>query len=137
MPQHSGVLPGYRVRKFLLMSRYAQLGSWGGPGQNDREAVDRASGEALGRETPIRLTGQPVVGRWDRMRLDQVVTNLLANALKYGARRPVEVEVEARGAEAVLRVRDQGIGIAPESLARIFDRFERADNAAGVPGLGL
>jgi iron complex transport system ATP-binding protein len=42
VPQHSGLLPGYRVREFLLMSRYAQLGGWAGPGRNDREAVERA-----------------------------------------------------------------------------------------------
>ncbi|NMA47410.1 MAG: ABC transporter ATP-binding protein [Lentisphaerae bacterium] len=42
VPQHSGILPGYRVREFLLMSRYAQLSGWGGPGRDDREAVERA-----------------------------------------------------------------------------------------------
>jgi signal transduction histidine kinase len=45
--------------------------------------------------------------------------------------------VEARGAAAVLRVRDQGIGIAPGSQAAIFERFERATNAGGVQGMGL
>ena len=102
-----------------------------------REAADRAAGEAQGRETPITVRAEPVIGHWDRMRLDQVVTNLLANALKYGSRRPVEVEVEARGREAILRVRDHGIGIAPESLALIFERFERAANAGAVQGMGL
>jgi signal transduction histidine kinase len=71
------------------------------------------------------------------MRLDQVVTNLVANAVKYGNRRPVELEVGVRGEEAFLRVRDHGIGIAPESLRLIFERFERAPNAGAVQGLGL
>ena len=61
VPQHSGVLPGYRVREFLLMSRYAQLNSWGGPGQNDREAVDRAMQRtgirALAKRTLPTLSG--------------------------------------------------------------------------------
>lgn len=102
-----------------------------------REVVARASAEAGGRETPLTLAAQPAVGRWDRLRLDQVVTNLVANALKYGARRPVEVEVWASGPAAVLRVRDHGIGIAPETLASIFERFERGANAGAVQGLGL
>ncbi|WP_233582856.1 GAF domain-containing sensor histidine kinase [Corallococcus sp. CA053C] len=79
----------------------------------------------------------PVVGRWDRLRLEQVVTNLLSNALKYGAGRPVAVAVEARGTTARLTVTDHGIGIAPEDLARIFERFERAVSDRHYGGLGL
>jgi len=64
VPQHSGVLPGYRVREFLLMSRYAQLSGLGGPGQNDREAVDRAMQRtgirALGNRTLPTLSGGEV-----------------------------------------------------------------------------
>jgi PAS domain S-box-containing protein len=102
-----------------------------------REVVARAGDFAGGRETAVTLSAQPVVGHWDRTRLDQVVTNLVANAVKYGHRRPVEVEVSASGEAAVLRVRDHGIGIAPESLATIFERFERGANSGTVQGLGL
>jgi len=102
-----------------------------------REVVARAGDFTGGRETAVRLSAQPAVGHWDRMRLDQVVTNLVANAVKYGRRRPVEVEVSASGPAAVLRVRDHGIGIAPETLAAIFERFERGANSGTVQGLGL
>jgi signal transduction histidine kinase/CHASE3 domain sensor protein len=77
------------------------------------------------------------VGRWDRLRLEQVVTNLLSNALKYGAGRPVEVSLSGDEQGVALEVRDHGIGIAPENHARIFDRFERAVSGHHYGGLGL
>ena len=79
----------------------------------------------------------PLVGRWDRMRLDQIVTNLLSNALKYGKGKPVTLEVHRVGEGVSLSVRDQGIGIAIEDQARIFDRFERAVSQRNYGGLGL
>ena len=79
----------------------------------------------------------PVMGRWDRLRLEQVVTNLLSNALKYGAGHPVCVRVEADGRLARLTVSDCGIGISAEDLPRIFERFERAVSDRHYGGLGL
>jgi len=81
----------------------------------------------------------PAVGRWDRLRLEQVLTNLLSNAVKYGSGRPIEVSVALQGGTAVLRVADQGIGIRTEDRQRIFERFERVadDNASGGVGVGL
>jgi PAS domain S-box-containing protein len=93
----------------------------------------RAAGCALSLEAPER----PLVGVWDRMRLEQVLTNLLSNAIKYGPRAPVEVRVGEEGGRAVWSVRDHGIGVAPESLGRIFGRFERAVSAREYGGLGL
>ncbi len=80
----------------------------------------------------------PVVGAWDAARLDLMLTNLLGNAIKYGAGAPIVLTVGAVGERAVLSVRDHGIGIAPENQARIFGRFERAaeENYGGF-GLGL
>ncbi len=77
------------------------------------------------------------VGNWDRMRLEQVVTNLVGNALKYGSGKPLGVEVFGEGQDAVLRVTDQGIGIDPASQERIFGRFERAVSLRNFGGLGL
>ncbi|NOK01857.1 MULTISPECIES: ATP-binding protein [unclassified Myxococcus] len=79
-----------------------------------------------------------LVGRWDRLRLDRVVTNLLSNALKFGRGRPVEVRVEHAGvARARLCVRDHGVGIAPEAQRRIFERFEREPSGGQHAGFGL
>jgi signal transduction histidine kinase len=79
----------------------------------------------------------PVVGAWDRLRLEQVLGNLVSNALKYGAGRPVRLSVEAYEGWALLGVRDEGIGIAPEAQARIFGKFERAVSDRHYGGLGL
>jgi len=93
---------------------------------------------ALQAQSPLLLdVSGPTVGSWDRLRLEQVVTNLLSNALKYGAGRPVRVQVRADAAHARLVVRDEGIGIAPESLPRLFGRFERAVSERHYGGLGL
>ncbi len=106
-----------------------------------REVVARmvADTESAAALTRVDVTA-PVGGSWDRGRLEQVVENLLSNALKYGQGQPIEVVVEARDGRAVLRVRDHGQGIAPEEQARIFEKFERAraqhDHTAGL-GLGL
>jgi PAS domain S-box-containing protein len=81
----------------------------------------------------------PIAGRWDRVRLGQIVTNLLSNAAKYGAGKPIDLVVESEVGTARIIVRDRGIGIAPEHQRRIFDRFERAvsDQHYGGFGLGL
>ncbi|MBZ4415773.1 PAS domain S-box protein [Myxococcus sp. RHST-1-4] len=81
---------------------------------------------------------RPVVGQWDRLRLEQVMLNLLTNAMKYGAGKPIRMEVALQGDRARLSVEDQGVGIARESQGKIFERFERAAsrNYGGL-GLGL
>jgi PAS domain S-box-containing protein len=96
-----------------------------------RPALD-AAGCPLER---VELTS--VIGHWDRLRLDQVVSNLISNAIKYGAGHPVEVRVTRRDDYAHLEVRDHGIGIAPEDHDRIFQRFERATSGAHYGGFGL
>src|SRR6185312_11698162 len=75
---------------------------------------------------------------WDAPRIDQVVTNLLANAIKYGGGKPIELSVDSTPERARLVVRDHGIGISPEDQKRIFGRFERAASLSyGGLGLGL
>jgi signal transduction histidine kinase len=80
---------------------------------------------------------EPVQGWWDRRRLEQVVGNLLSNAVKFGAGRPIEVCVEQRGPNASLVVRDRGLGIPPDRVAHIFERFERAVSVQQYGGLGV
>jgi signal transduction histidine kinase len=103
-----------------------------------REVAAQFAGEAARVECQLEVhAAQPLVGHWDRQRLEQVVINLLTNALKYGAGKPVRLAVEAVGPLARLTVRDEGIGIAPEHFGRIFGKFERAVSDRHYGGLGL
>ncbi|WP_140797790.1 GAF domain-containing sensor histidine kinase [Myxococcus xanthus] len=79
----------------------------------------------------------PVEGMWDRSRLDQVVANLLGNALKFGEGRPIEISLSRGEGTAELVVEDHGIGIPPERLLHIFERFERAVPTRHYGGFGL
>ncbi len=77
----------------------------------------------------------PVYG--DSSRLDQVFSNLLMNALKYGGGRPVAIITHVGPSKVLIEFHDQGMGIAKDDQARIFDRFERAVSANTVSGMGL
>src|SRR5216683_1939548 len=78
-----------------------------------------------------------VMGEWDRLRVEQVVTNLLSNALKYAAGTSVELGVKGVGENAVLTVSDHGPGIPQSEWDRVFGRFERAASIRHYGGLGL
>lgn len=103
-----------------------------------REAVALLAEDArrAGCEVSVEAE-EAVVGRWDRARMDQVLTNLLGNALKYGAGAPIHVSVVRDGERARLIVRDHGIGVADAERERIFERFERAVSSKHYGGLGL
>ncbi len=103
-----------------------------------QEIVDRFRDSATPGGSSLELTSPgPVVGDWDPSQLDQVITNLLANAVKFGNGAPVEIRVERRWGTAILSVRDQGIGISADDQARVFERFERAVAAKSYRGIGL
>jgi len=79
----------------------------------------------------------PVEGWWDEFRIEQVVVNLLTNALRYGGGGAVEVSVHQEGCHAVIDVRDHGKGIAPDFIERIFEPYERGAKSGEPKGLGL
>ncbi|QRY77449.1 hybrid sensor histidine kinase/response regulator [Pseudomonas sp. PDNC002] len=78
-----------------------------------------------------------VDGVWDAYRVEQVISNLLSNALRYGPGQPVAVSVAAHEGQARLCVRDHGNGIGSEEQRRIFQQFERGTGATRIAGLGL
>lgn len=103
-----------------------------------REVLDAFAAEMARAGCPTEIdASRPVMGRWDPLRLEQVIANLLSNACKYGAGKPIRVEVGMEGKLARLSVKDHGIGIAPADRERIFERFERAASARHYGGLGL
>ncbi len=103
-----------------------------------REVVEREQRRAVEACCAVTVRAEaPMAGRWDRLRIDQIVTNLLLNALKYGANAPIEIDVSGDGGSARIVFADRGIGIAPECHTRIFERFERAVSARRYGGLGL
>jgi signal transduction histidine kinase len=103
-----------------------------------REVISRFSYEISRSQTAVNVDmPESLVVHVDRLRLDQVITNLLHNALKYGRGRPVEVSLCADGDVTRLHVRDQGIGIAEDDVGRVFGRFERAVSSRSYGGIGV
>lgn len=102
-------------------------------------AVIAATGElGAARGRTIRLRGaERAEGWWDPLRIEQVLSNLLDNAIKYGGSGAVDVEVTAGAGRVVVRVCDDGPGIPPEHRERVFERFARVSTASQNSGLGL
>lgn len=101
-----------------------------------------AAQERTNRREIIVEASAPVAGEWDSTWLDQVLTNLISNALKYSTDGPIRVTVEKDedGESAMLTVRDHGVGIPKEQQARLFEPFVRGDTAhhsSSGAGLGL
>lgn len=83
------------------------------------------------------LVQQPVLGTWDRLATEQVLDNLVSNAIRYGDGKPVNVDLSANEQQVEVRVVDRGIGIAPADRTRIFERFERGSSAPRSGGFGI
>lgn len=93
--------------------------------------------EAAGLELPSIKVEEKFFGEWDRFRLEQVVGNLLTNAIRYGRGKGVGINISGDKQQVILAVSDEGYGISKDDQKRIFERFERAINSSEVSGLGL
>ncbi len=78
-----------------------------------------------------------IEGLWDRQRLEQILSNVIGNAFKYGRGRPVMVKAYAASGKLLIEVSDQGPGVALEHQEKIFERFARLRNDGTIGGLGL
>ncbi|WP_332813281.1 hybrid sensor histidine kinase/response regulator [Ramlibacter sp.] len=109
-----------------------------------RSALENVQAELEAGRHPLQLAlpEEPLWLIGDEVRLVQIVQNLLTNAVRYSAAgRPIAISIEPMGGQAVVRVRDQGIGLAPDQLPRLFDPFYRGGSqsvrATGGLGIGL
>jgi PAS domain S-box-containing protein len=102
------------------------------------ELASRFTSEATraGSTLEVRARG-PAWGQWDRLRVEQILSNLISNAIKYGMGKPITVDVSEKDGRVHVAVTDRGIGIEEEALQRIFRRLERAASARYFGGLGL
>ena len=102
------------------------------------DQVENFAAQATARDAHIDFSVEAtLVGVWDEFRIEQVVANLLTNALRYGMGKPIQVRTFAQHDMACVEVRDQGIGISAQDQQRIFQQFERVASAPGSAGLGL
>ena len=100
--------------------------------------VENFTAQATALDTFIELQHcQPLQGEWDEFRIEQVLANLLSNALRYGERKPVQVRLYEQDGLACVQVQDHGIGIDMANQQRIFQQFERVATQQATGGLGL
>jgi signal transduction histidine kinase len=103
-----------------------------------REVAGNFERELSAARSELRLDlPSRLVGVWDRMRVEQIFTNLLSNAIRYGASKPVEVRASGDRERIALSVKDHGVGIPEEHQHRIFERFERAGKTRSSGGFGI
>jgi signal transduction histidine kinase len=103
-----------------------------------KEICDRFQPQFTLANTPLACRiKDSVEGNFDSYRMEQVITNLLSNALKYAPATPVTVTLEKTDGEALLSVTDEGPGISPEDQEKIFNRFERSASVREITGLGI
>lgn len=91
---------------------------------------------SAGSHIELQVEG-PAPVMMDEFRIEQVLANLLTNALRYGGGKPVSVRVGAAGEQVRAEVRDQGLGISEEDQGRVFEQFERVSGTSVAQGLGL
>jgi len=106
--------------------------------QTVKEVLSRFEEQASREGSKITVDLTPkIIGNWDRIRIEQVVTNLVTNAIKYGNGKPIKLELSKNKKYAVLNVIDEGIGIPKDQQEKIFDRFQRGPVNSSIKGLGV
>ncbi len=102
------------------------------------EVCERMAAELqrAGCEVHIRSHGSSL-GNWDRIRIEQVLSNLISNALKYGQGKPIQISIEGTDDQVEFRIRDEGLGIPKEDQKRVFDAYERIHGSSQIDGFGL
>ncbi len=102
------------------------------------EVVERYSAQLEAAHCHVQIVAtEPVVGNFDRFRLDQVLVNILTNAVKYAPDSKVTITLKKHANSAQLTVSDEGPGMPEETRTRLFQRFERGANSSNIAGLGL
>jgi signal transduction histidine kinase len=103
-----------------------------------RQVADDFRDPAAQARAPLQVdVPEATEGCWDRLRIEQVLVNVLSNAVKYGAGNPIRVKLSSNTDQVRIEIADGGIGISDEDLNRIFDRFERAASIRNYGGMGL
>ena len=103
-----------------------------------QDVTERLSEQASTAGSELRLSVSGGIGaRADKFRLEEALSNVVSNAIKYGSGRPIDIQLKSKDAKAIMTVQDRGIGIPEEDLSRIFGRFERTAVSRNYGGLGL
>jgi PAS domain S-box-containing protein len=103
-----------------------------------KHVLARIEGSLGQAHCPVELSAEAEVwGRWDALRIEQVMENVILNAAKYGAGQPIEIVVSGGEHGAWFEVTDHGIGMPEGELERIFDKFERLAPLSNYGGFGL
>jgi signal transduction histidine kinase len=85
----------------------------------------------------IECSEQDLHGNWDQTRLEQIISNVVGNAVKYGEGKDIQIKMGQEGKYIWFSVKDHGPGIAKEEQQKIFERFHRSNMSINVQGLGL
>jgi signal transduction histidine kinase len=102
-----------------------------------QDVVERFSNRLANKNQLRIIPKKAVIGYCDKLRIEQAITNLISNAIKYGNDKPIEVQINDGHDRAKISVKDQGIGIPHEQQKKIFNRFERAVSPRDYKGLGV
>lgn len=103
-----------------------------------KNVIDRFFSQlAISRNTISFHADAEVIGYWDSFRLEQVMSNLISNCIKYAAGTKIEISLSKLDHRAQIVIKDYGMGIPKEMQQKIFNRFERAVSADNISGLGL